>query len=238
MPPFTLSRKLAAEFLGTALLLAVVVGSGIMGERLADGNVAIALLGNTIATGVGLVVLILILGPVSGCHINPAVTLSFLMRREIPGAVAALYVIVQLAGGIAGVMVAHVMFDLPPLLVGDAVRTGLGQWTGEVVATFGLVLTILGCLRFRPDAVPFAVGLYITAGYWFTSSTSFANPAVTVARSLTDTFSGIRPVDAPWFILAQLAGAVLATGLAQWMFAESAAEPAKSRTPGVVRLED
>ncbi len=235
MPPFTIPRKLTAEFIGTALLLAVVVGSGIMGERLAGGNVAIALLGNTIATGVALVVLILIFGPVSGCHINPAVTLSFLIKREIAPPLAALYVIVQLGGAVAGVMVAHLMFDLAPILPSGTVRTGVGQWTGEVVATFGLVLTILGCLRFRAEVVPFAVGLYITAGYWFTSSTSFANPAVTVARALTDTFSGIRPADAPWFILAQLAGACLATALARWLFTDK--EAARARV-GVSAIED
>jgi glycerol uptake facilitator-like aquaporin len=215
---FSLSRKLAAEFTGTALLLAVVVGSGIMGERLAGGNTAIALLGNTLATGAGLFVLITIFGPVSGCHINPAVTLSFLITKEITKRLAGLYVLVQLAGAMAGVMAAHLMFDLAGVTPSSAARTGIGQWTGEVVASFGLVLTILGCLRFRPNAVPIAVGLFITAGYWFTSSTSFANPAVTVGRAFTDTFSGIRPEDAPWFIIAQLTGAVLATLFGRWLF--------------------
>jgi len=218
MESFSLTKKLAAEFIGTALLLAVVVGSGIMGERLADGNTAVALLGNTIATGAGLFVLITILGPVSGCHINPAVTLSFLMSREISMPQAGLYILVQLAGAMAGVMVAHLMFDLAAIVPSSTARTGIGQWTGEVVASFGLVLTILGCLRFRPKAVPLAVGLFITAGYWFTSSTSFANPAVTVGRAFTNTFTGIRPEDVPWFIIAQLVGAVLATSLARWLF--------------------
>jgi glycerol uptake facilitator-like aquaporin len=225
MSPFTLSRRLAAELLGTALLLAVVVGSGIMAERLAGGNDAVALLGNTLATGAGLVVLILIFGPVSGCHINPAVTLSFLMRGEIPRGEAALYVLAQVIGAVAGVIVAHLMFDHQPLIAGIKVRTGAGQWLGEVVATFGLVLTIMGCLRFRATAVPYAVGLYITAGYWFTSSTSFANPAVTLARALTDTFTGIRPLDAPFFIVAEFGGAILATGFGLWLFS-GAAEPA------------
>lgn len=207
MPPFTLSRKLAAEFTGTAFLLAVVVGSGIMGERLADGNTALALMGNTFATGVSLMVLITILGPVSGAHINPAVTLSFVITREIPLPLAGLYVVVQVAGAITGVMLAHVMFDLSPLAVSVNIRNGFGQWSGEVVATFGLVATILGCLRFRPEMLPWSVGLFIMAGYWFTSSTSFANPAVTVARALTDPFSGIRP-----------AGATLATFAARWLF--------------------
>jgi glycerol uptake facilitator-like aquaporin len=215
---FTLPRKLAAEFIGTAFLLAVVVGSGIMGERLAGGNTAVALLGNTLATGAGLVVLITIFGPVSGCHINPAVTLSFLIRKEITKRLAGLYVLVQLVGALAGVMAAHLMFDLAGFTLSSTVRTGVGQWTGEVIASFGLVLTILGCLRFRPNAVPLAVGLFISAGYWFTSSTSFANPAVTVGRAFTDTFSGIRPEDAPWFIAAQLTGAVLATVFARWLF--------------------
>jgi len=218
MESFSLTRKLAAEFIGTALLLAVVVGSGIMGERLADGNTAVALLGNTIATGAGLFVLITILGPVSGCHINPAVTLSFLMSKEISRPQAGFYILVQLAGATAGVMVAHLMFDLAAIAPSSTARTGIGQWTGEVVASFGLVLTILGCLRFRPKATPLAVGLFITAGYWFTSSTSFANPAVTVGRAFTNTFSGIRPEDAPWFIIAQLVGAVLATVFARWLF--------------------
>ena len=216
MPEYDLNRRLAAEFIGTALLLATVVGSGIMAENLAGGNVAIALLGNTVATGAILVVLILIFGAISGAHFNPAVTFAFLLRRDIDAAEAAAYVAIQIAGGLAGVWLAHLMFNEPLLMLGGTSRTGIGQWTGEAVATFGLVATILGCLRARPDAVPYAVGLFITAGYWFTSSTSFANPAVTIARSLSDTFAGIRPVDAPAFILVQFAGAALATTLFGW----------------------
>lgn len=219
MPPFSVPKRLAAEFLGTALLLAVVVGSGIMGQNLAGGITGVALLANAIATGAALVVLILILGPVSGCHINPAVTLSFFMQRAISGRLAGVYVGVQVLGGIAGVVLAHVMFGLPPVMTGLAVRDTAGEWVGEIVATFGLVLTIMGCLRFNAAAVPYAVGLYITAGYWFTSSTSFANPAVTIARALTGTFAGIRPEDVAPFLAAQVAGTVLATVLGQWLFA-------------------
>ncbi len=216
---FTLTRRLVAEALGTAALLATVVGSGIMGETLSGGNVAIALLANAIATGAILVVLILVLGPVSGAHFNPAVTLAFLLRREIPPSDAALYVSVQVAGGILGVFAAHAMFDIAILQSSATARTGGGQWFAEVIATFGLVATILGAVRFRPEAVAYAVGLYITAGYWFTASTSFANPAVTVARALTDTFSGIMPAHAPGFVLAQVAGAALATGVFAWLLA-------------------
>lgn len=217
---FSLSRRLVAEFFGTALLLAVVVGSGIMGERLAGGNIAMALLGNSLATGAGLVVLILIFGPVSGCLINPAVTLAFMIRGDITRRDAASYIAVQVLGAVAGVIVAHIMFDHPMIVAGVKARTGTGQWLGEAVATFGLVITIMGTLRFRAAAVPYAVGLYITAGYWFTSSTSFANPAVTLARSLTDTFTSIRAADAPMFIAAQIAGAVLAVALARWLLTE------------------
>ncbi len=223
--PFSLPRKLAAEFMGTAFLLAVVVGSGIMGERLADGNAALALLANTLATGAGLVVLITIFGPVSGCHINPAVTLSLLIDKQIATPLAGLYILVQLAGAMAGVMVAHVMFDLAPVAMSGTARTGIGQWTAEVVASFGLVVTILGCLRFRPQALPFAVGLFISAGYWFTSSTSFANPAVTLGRAFTDTFTGIRPTDVPWFIAAQLVGAMLAAVFSRWLFSQKTPAP-------------
>ncbi len=217
MQQFDKTRRLVAEALGTAILLATVVGSGIMGERLADGNTALALLGNTLPTGAILVVLILIFGPVSGGHFNPAVTLSFFIRREIALSTSLLYVVVQVLGGVAGVMVAHVMFELPVVQVSETVRTGSGQWLSEAIATFGLVAAILGTLRFCPVAVPYAVGLFISAGYWFTASTSFANPAVTIARSFTDTFSGIQPGHAPAFILAQVVGAVAATVLFAWL---------------------
>ena len=217
---FSFARRLAAEALGTAFLLATVVGSGIMAETLAGGNVALALLGNTVATGAILMVLILIFGPVSGAHFNPAVTLSFLIRGEIGARDAAVYVVVQIAAGLAGVLVAHVMFGAPAFAASVNSRTGIGQWTGEFVATFGLVATILGTVRFRPEATAYAVGLFISAGYWFTSSTSFANPAVTIARSLTDSFSGIVPAHAPGFILAQLLGAVAATLVFGWLLRE------------------
>jgi glycerol uptake facilitator-like aquaporin len=218
---FDRGRRLAAEALGTALLLAVVVGSGIMGERLAGGNDAIALLGNTLATGAALVVLITIFGPLSGAHFNPAVTLVFAFRREIGWPLAAGYVAVQAAAGVAGVFTAHAMFAEPILQASTKLRDGPAQAFSEAVATFGLVLTILGTLRFRPGFTPAAVGLYITAAYWFTASTSFANPAVTLARSLTDTFAGIAPTSAPAFIAAQLAGAAAAAVLASWMLRAS-----------------
>jgi glycerol uptake facilitator-like aquaporin len=218
-----LPRRLAAETLGTAMLLATVIGSGIMGETLAEGNTAIALLGNTIPTGAILVVLILMLGPVSGAHFNPAVTLAFLLRREISGGQALAYVAVQLIGGLLGMLAAHAMFDLTLLQTSSTLRSGASQWFSEIVATFGLVTTILGTLRWRPEAVPYAVGLFITAGYWFTASTSFANPAVTFARAFTDTFSGILPAHMPAFIIAQLVGATLATLLCGWLFASQRA---------------
>ncbi len=227
MNGFGMRRRLVAEGLGTALLLATVVGSGIMGERLADGNVALALLCNGIATGAILMVLILIFGPISGGHFNPAVTLAFTVRRELSAGDAVAYVLAQIAGGIVGVVVAHVMFEAPVLAASLNVRTGPAQWASEFVATFGLLATILGCLRFRPDAVPYAVGLFITAGYWFTASTSFANPAVTVARTLTDSFSGIRPIDAPGFIAAQLVAALVVVPLFRWLHAEAAADQSK-----------
>lgn len=214
-------RRVAAEALGTAALLATVVGSGIMGESLSEGNVAIALLGNTIPTGTILVVLIMGLGPISGAHFNPAVTLAFLLRREIGSAMAAAYVAAQIAGGLAGMLAAHAMFDLSLLQVSTNARTGEAQWFSEWVATFGLVSTILCVLRFRAPAVAWAVGLYITAAYWFTASTSFANPAVTVARSWTDTFSGIAPAHAPAFILAQAVGAVSAVLVCGWLLGAS-----------------
>ena len=213
------ARRIAAEALGTAALLATVVGSGIMGEALSGGNVAIALLGNTIPTGAILVVLIMGLGPISGAHFNPAVTLAFLVRREIGLGMAAAYILAQVAGGLAGMLAAHGMFDLPLLQVGVKSRTGAAQWFSEWVATFGLVSTIFCVLRFREAAVPWAVGLYITAAYWFTASTSFANPAVTLARSWTDTFSGIAPPDAPAFIVAQAVGALCAALACGWLLA-------------------
>ncbi len=212
-----MTRRLVAEWLGTFSLLATVVGSGIMAERLAGGNVAIALLGNTIPTGAILVVLILVFGPISGAHFNPAVTLSFAIQKDISAREALLYVGAQVFGGISGVLIAHVMFDNPLIDPSTTVRHGLGQWVGEFVATFGLVGTILGCLKARPAAVPFAVGLYITAAYWFTSSTSFANPAVTIARGFSDTFAGIHPSNVLAFIIVQMVAAILATFFFQWL---------------------
>jgi glycerol uptake facilitator-like aquaporin len=211
-----------AEGLGTALLLAVVVGSGIMGESLAGGNIAIALLGNTIATGAGLVVLITIFGPLSGAHFNPAVTVLFAARRELAWTDALAYVLAQVIGAIAGAWLAHAMFGEPVLQISTKLRAGWSQGLSEAVATFGLVATILGSLRFRRDATPFMVGLYITAAYWFTASTSFANPAVTVARSLSNTFAGIAPVSAPLFIVCQMAGMTLAGWLFSWLLKERA----------------
>lgn len=212
-----LARRAAAEGLGTALLLATVVGSGIMGERLAGGNVAVALLANTLATGAGLVALILTFGPISGAHFNPAVTLADasqggLAWRDVPA-----YVLAQLAGAFAGVAAAHGMFELPAFSASRHARTGPAQWFAELVATFGLLAVIWGCSRRRSPAVPFAVGAYITAAYWFTASTSFANPAVTLARAATDTFAGIRPADVAGFVVAQLAGAGAATALFRWL---------------------
>ncbi|MCY1647514.1 aquaporin family protein [Caulobacter sp. SL161] len=217
MSPFDTPRRLVAEALGTALLLAVVVGSGIMGERLSGGNVAIALLGNTLATGAALVVLIWVFGPISGAHFNPAVTLVAALRRELPLTLALAYPLAQVLGGIAGVWTAHAMFGEPILQVSTKLRSGSDQAFAEMVATFGLLATILGVGRFRPDSTAMAVGLYITAAYWFTASTSFANPAVTVARSLSDTFAGIAPTSAPAFILAQFVGALLAAALFGWL---------------------
>ncbi len=213
----TLQRRLMAEWLGTFSLLATVIGSGIMAERLADANVAIALLGNTIPTGAILVVLITIFGPISGAHFNPAVTLSFAMRHEIEKRDAGLYVIAPVFGGIIGVLAAHVMFEHPLIDPSNTARSGIGQWTGEFVATFGLVGTILACIKARPSAVPMVVGLYITAAYWFTSSTSFANPAVTIARGFSDTFAGIAPTDVIAFIAVQLVATVLATWFFGWL---------------------
>lgn len=211
-----LPRRLVAEALGTAMLVATVVGSGIMAETLTT-DVALALLANTIATGAILVVLISCLGPISGAHFNPAVSLVFSLRRELPLRDAALYGLVQVVGGIAGAVVAHAMFELPLLQSSTHARTGAAQWFSEGVATFGLVAVILAGIRFERKAVPMLVGLYITAAYWFTASTSFANPAVAIARSFTDTFSGIRPIDLPGFILAQAAGALVALWLISWL---------------------
>ncbi|MEC7301024.1 MAG: MIP/aquaporin family protein [Pseudomonadota bacterium] len=218
----TLLQKLGAEFIGTAGLLATVIGSGIMGETLAGGNVAIALLGNTIATGAILVVLIWVFGPISGAHFNPAVTIAFLVKGEISARDAAIFIVVQVLGALVGMLVAHGMFDLALIQESTKVRTGIGQWFAEGVATFGLVATIFGCIRARPDAVAMAVGLYITAGYWFTASTSFANPAVTIARSFTDTFSGIQPLNAPAFIGMQIVGAILAVLVIGWLWRDAA----------------
>ena len=224
------TRRLAAEALGTAALLATVVGSGIMGESLAGGNAAIALLGNTIPTGAILVVLIMGLGPISGAHFNPAVTLAFLVRGAIRPVMAVAYVAVQIAGGLAGMLAAHAMFDLSLLQESATERTGAAQWFSEWVATFGLVSTIFCVLRFQAAAVPWAVGLYITAAYWFTASTSFANPAVTVARSWTDTFSGIAPAHAPGFIVAQTIGALCAAVVCGWLLGGSGALPRSAKT--------
>ncbi|CCV04587.1 Major intrinsic protein [Mesorhizobium metallidurans STM 2683] len=214
-----LSRRIVAEALGTAMLVAAVVGSGIMADRLTD-DVAVALLGNTLPTGAMLVVLITILGPISGAHFNPAVTLVFALKREIGANAALAYLLAQVAGGLAGTFLAHAMFEQPILQIAETARTGSGQWLAEAVATFGLVFTILTGLRFRPDAIPWLVGLYITAAYWFTASTSFANPAVAIARAFSNTFAGIRPVDLPGFILAEFVGALLAMILAGWLLAE------------------
>ena len=217
---FSALRRLAGETLGTALLLAIVVGSGIMGERLAGGNVAIALLGNTLSTGAGLVVLITVFGPLCGAHFNPAVTLVFALRREIGWGLAGAYVAAQILGGVLGVWTAHAMFAEPIWQVSTKLRDGPAQALAEFVATFGLIAAILGAIRFRPDATPMIVGLYITSAYWFTASTSFANPAVTIARSLSNSFAGIAPSSAPMFILAQFAGAVAASLLFGWLLKE------------------
>jgi glycerol uptake facilitator-like aquaporin len=216
----TLPQRAFCEWLGTAFLLAAVVGSGIMAQKLAGGNGALALLCNTLPTGAILAVLILMFGPLSGAHFNPAVTLAFALRADLPWSTAAVYIVAQLLGGIAGVWVAHLMFELPVWQFSITVRTGPGQWLAEAVATFGLLLTVFGCVWRRPDSVAYAVGLYITAAYWFTASTSFANPAVTVARSLSDTFAGIAPAGVPAFIVAQLAGALAAVVLSHWLWRE------------------
>ena len=233
MPDFSMSRRLSAETVGTAFLLATIIGSGIMAERLASGNIAIALLGNTIPTGAILVVLITALRPVSGAHFNPAVTFAFLLRREIKPYTALLYITAQVIGGMIGMLIAHAMFDEPLLQLSTTVRAGPAQWLAEGVATFGLVATIFMALRFRSNAVAWMVGLYITAAYWFTASTSFANPAVTIARAFTDTFSGIRPIDAPGFLIAQfIAAGIAAVALAWLLKADSTPLPSEVSQSG------
>jgi glycerol uptake facilitator-like aquaporin len=222
---FSLGRRLTSEALGTALLLAVVVGSGIMGERLSGGNDALALLANTLATGAGLVVLISIFGPISGAQFNPAVTLAFLARREIAAGVAAAYVGAQVAGAVLGVWAAHAMFAEPILQLSTKVRVGPAQVFAEAVATFGLVGTILATMRFRPQATPMAVGLYIVAAYWFTASTSFANPAVTLARSLSDSFVGIAPASVPGFVAGQAIGATVGVMVFGWLLGPAPIHP-------------
>ncbi len=221
---FDRNRCLASEFLGTALLLAAVVGSGIMAEKLSGGNTGLALLANSLATGAALFVLITILAPISGAHFNPAVTLVMRLKNAISTSDAAFYVIAQIAGGIAGVLVTHVMFDLDVFQTSVTARNGVGQWTAEAVATFGLILTILGAVRFAADKVAMAVALYIVSAYWFTASTSFANPAVTIARSFTNTFAGIAPADVAAFIAAQLAGALLGLIAGCWLFETGSAK--------------
>jgi glycerol uptake facilitator-like aquaporin len=214
----TLAQRIVAEALGTAFLLAAVVGSGIMAAKLSGGNAALALLCNTLPTGAILAVLILVFGPVSAAHFNPAVSIAAALRRELLPRVTLMYIAAQIVGGIVGVLAAHAMFELPLWQVSMTVRTGPGQWFAESVATFGLLLTIFGCAARTPAAVPYAVGLYITAAYWFTASTSFANPAVTIARALSDTYAGIAPAGVLAFILAQLVGALAAAVLARWLF--------------------
>jgi glycerol uptake facilitator-like aquaporin len=220
-----LGRRASAEALGTAFLLAVVIGSGIMGERLAGGNVAIALLANTLATGAGLVTLILTFGPISGAHFNPAVSIADASQGGLSWRDVPVYIMAQVAGAFAGVAVAHVMFGEPTFFASTHVREGMAQLVSEFVATFGLLATIWGVVRTRPAAVPFAVGAYITSAYWFTSSTSFANPAVTLARAASNTFAGIRPTDVPGFIVAQLLGATAATATFAWLLPKPAKEP-------------
>lgn len=225
------SRAVLAETIGSFFLFATVIGSGIMAERLAGGNVAIALIGNTLATGAILFVLIAMLGPVSGAHFNPAVTLAFFLRAEIGGTASLGYFAAQLGGGILGVWAAHLMFDLPILQISEKLRSSPGEWTGETIATFGLVLTIFGTLRTRPQWVPASVALYIAAAYWFTSSTSFANPAITIARSLSNSFAGIAPSSIPGFIVGQITGAVAASWVSDLIFGGASVEkPAATQT--------
>ncbi len=220
----TLARRLAAEGLGTAFLLAAVVGSGIMAERLAGGNMALALLCNTLPTGAILTVLILVFGPISGAHLNPAVSFAFALRGDLPWPATAAYILAQAGGGLLGVLAAHLMFELPLWELSAKVRSGRGQWLAEAIATFGLVLTILGCLARNAAAIPAAVGLYIAAAYWFTASTSFANPAVTLARAFTDSFAGIAPSGVALFVLAQFAGMLAAVATAHWLWPEARGE--------------
>lgn len=212
-----LARRAVAEFLGTGFLVAAVVGSGIMGERLAGGNAAIALLANTVATGAALVALILTFGPISGAHLNPVVTLADAWEGGIPWTEGSHYVLAQILGGVSGAIAAHLMFGISVISLSQHTRSGPAQWFSEFVATFGLLSVIWGCSRLRSSAVPFAVGAYITAAYWFTASTSFANPAVTIARCVSNTFAGIRPVDVPWFVFAQFLGGFAATAVFQWL---------------------
>jgi glycerol uptake facilitator-like aquaporin len=214
-----LPQRAFCEWLGTAFLLAAVVGSGIMAQKL-TGDDALALLCNTLPTGAILAVLILVFGPLSGAHFNPAVSIGFTLRGELPWSTAAIYIVAQVLGGLVGVWTAHLMFELPVWQFSITQRTGPGQWLAEAVATFGLLLTIFGCVSRRPESAPYAVGLYITAAYWFTASTSFANPAVTIARSLSDTFAGIAPAGVAAFIAAQLAGALAAVGVSRWLWRE------------------
>lgn len=221
MKEFDLPRRLAAEGLGTMFLVTAVVGSGIMGEQLAGGNAAIALLANTLSTGAALIVLILIFGAISGAHFNPVVSLSFALQKKLSWKEFSAYISVQIAGGIAGTILAHIMFNMPLLMESAHARTGTGIWAGEIVASFGLLAAILGCLRSRPKAVPYAVGLFIMSAYWFTSSTSFANPAVTIARAFSDTFAGIKSADVPAFIAAQIIGAISATAFFSWLWSKS-----------------
>ncbi len=220
---FSTSRKLLAEALGTALLLAIVVGSGIMGQSLAGGNTAIALLGNTLATGAGLVVLITVFGPIGGAHFNPVVTLAFAVRRDIGWSLALAYVLAQMIGAVLGVFAAHAMFGQAILQVSTKLRDGPGLAFSEAVATFGLLATIFGCIRFKPDFTPVAIGLYITSAYWFTASTSFANPVVTLARSLSNSFAGIAPSSVAPFVAAQCAGAALAVLVFGWLLRDQPA---------------
>jgi glycerol uptake facilitator-like aquaporin len=225
----TLAQRIVAEALGTAFLLAAVVGSGIMSANLSGGNAALALLCNTLPTGAILAVLILVFGPVSGAHFNPAVSIAFALRGELTARALLLYVAGQIIGGIAGVWAAHLMFELPLWQLSATVRTGPGQWFAEGVATFGLLITILGCVSRTPASVPYAVGLYITSAYWFTASTSFANPAVTIARSLSNTFAGIAPTGVIAFIGAQLLGMLVAVVLARWLWRQAAAGGGNNR---------